>query len=170
MSLSGKKLLPGMSGDEVKLLQFALGQLGHFISDEELNSSFYGKGTAQAVAAFQQNNGLQPTGTVDEGTAKAINAIADQLNPKSDPQPKPDPQKSGPQPKLDPLLKPDPPKPDPKSRPQPTSGPPNPSLQPKPDAVLPPEPNEQSAIYPPQQKNPKGEVHEDLGFIGYDRA
>lgn len=26
------------------------------------------------------------------------------------------------------------------------------------------------AIYPPQQKNPKGEVHEDLGFIGYDRA
>ena len=26
------------------------------------------------------------------------------------------------------------------------------------------------ATYPPQQKNPKGEVHEDLGFIGYDRA
>ncbi len=26
------------------------------------------------------------------------------------------------------------------------------------------------AVYPPQQKNPKGEVHEDLGFIGYDRA
>ena len=24
------------------------------------------------------------------------------------------------------------------------------------------------AIYSPQQKNPKGEVHEDLGFIGYD--
>ena len=26
------------------------------------------------------------------------------------------------------------------------------------------------AVYPAQQKNPKGEVHEDLGFIGYDRA
>lgn len=26
------------------------------------------------------------------------------------------------------------------------------------------------AVYPPQTKNPKGEVHEDLGFIGYDRA
>ena len=26
------------------------------------------------------------------------------------------------------------------------------------------------AIYPPQEKNPKGETHEDLGFIGYDRA
>jgi hypothetical protein len=26
------------------------------------------------------------------------------------------------------------------------------------------------AVYPPQQKNPKGETHEDLGFIGYDRA
>ena len=27
-----------------------------------------------------------------------------------------------------------------------------------------------NATYPPQQKNPKGETHEDLGFIGYDRA
>ena len=27
-----------------------------------------------------------------------------------------------------------------------------------------------TAVYPPQQKNPKGETHEDLGFIGYDRA
>src|SRR5687767_3787551 len=26
------------------------------------------------------------------------------------------------------------------------------------------------AVYPPRQKNPKGEVHEDFGFIGYDRA
>jgi len=26
------------------------------------------------------------------------------------------------------------------------------------------------ATYPPQEKNPKGETHEDLGFIGYDRA
>jgi hypothetical protein len=26
------------------------------------------------------------------------------------------------------------------------------------------------AVYPPQTKNPKGEVHEDLGFIGYDRG
>ena len=27
-----------------------------------------------------------------------------------------------------------------------------------------------TAIYPPQKNNPKGETHEDLGFIGYDRA
>ena len=26
------------------------------------------------------------------------------------------------------------------------------------------------AVYPPQEKNPKGETHEDLGFLGYDRA
>jgi hypothetical protein len=26
------------------------------------------------------------------------------------------------------------------------------------------------AVYPPQEKNPKGETHEDLGFIGYDRG
>lgn len=26
------------------------------------------------------------------------------------------------------------------------------------------------ATYPAQEKNPKGETHEDLGFIGYDRA
>lgn len=26
------------------------------------------------------------------------------------------------------------------------------------------------AVYPPQEKNPKGEVHEDLGFFGYDKA
>jgi hypothetical protein len=24
--------------------------------------------------------------------------------------------------------------------------------------------------YPPQEKNPKGEIHEDIGFISYDRA
>jgi hypothetical protein len=26
------------------------------------------------------------------------------------------------------------------------------------------------AVYLPQEKNPKGETHEDLGFFGYDRA
>ena len=26
------------------------------------------------------------------------------------------------------------------------------------------------AVYAPQEKNPKGETHEDLGFFGYDRA
>jgi len=26
------------------------------------------------------------------------------------------------------------------------------------------------AVYAPQEKNPKGEVHEDLGFFGYDKA
>jgi hypothetical protein len=27
-----------------------------------------------------------------------------------------------------------------------------------------------TATYPPQDKNPKGEVHEDLGFFSYDRS
>ncbi len=27
-----------------------------------------------------------------------------------------------------------------------------------------------TSIYPPQAKNPKGEVHHDLGMIGYDKA
>jgi hypothetical protein len=26
------------------------------------------------------------------------------------------------------------------------------------------------AVYAPQEKNPKGEIHEDLGFFGYDKA
>ena len=26
------------------------------------------------------------------------------------------------------------------------------------------------AVYAPQENNPKGEVHEDLGFFGYDKA
>jgi hypothetical protein len=26
------------------------------------------------------------------------------------------------------------------------------------------------STYPPQEKNPKGEVHEDTGFISYDKA
>lgn len=26
------------------------------------------------------------------------------------------------------------------------------------------------AVYPPQQKNPKGETHEDLGFFSYDKS
>jgi hypothetical protein len=27
-----------------------------------------------------------------------------------------------------------------------------------------------TSTYPPQEKNPKGEVHEDIGYISYDRA
>jgi len=27
-----------------------------------------------------------------------------------------------------------------------------------------------TSTYPPQEKNPKGEVHDDVGFISYDRA
>lgn len=27
-----------------------------------------------------------------------------------------------------------------------------------------------TSTYPPQEKNPKGEVHEDVGYISYDRA
>jgi hypothetical protein len=29
---------------------------------------------------------------------------------------------------------------------------------------------ENRSTYPPQEKNPKGEVHEDVGFISYDKA
>ena len=27
-----------------------------------------------------------------------------------------------------------------------------------------------TSTYPPQEKNPKGEVHDDIGYISYDRA
>lgn len=79
MTLSGKKLSQGMKGEEVKILHFALSQSGHLVPDDELNSSFFGKGTAQAVAAFQEKHGLKSTGVVDEVTARQINAEVDPL-------------------------------------------------------------------------------------------
>jgi len=73
-----------MKSEEVKLLHALLLQLGNFIPDDELNASFYGKGTVQAVAAFQQKNGLKATGEVDAATAKSINAAIEQSQPNKD--------------------------------------------------------------------------------------
>lgn len=76
MPLSHQRLRIGDKGSAVQQLHTALQQLGvgNEIPVEEINGSFYGKGTAQVVAAFQQKNGLMATGEVDAATAKAINA------------------------------------------------------------------------------------------------
>lgn len=74
MPLSGQTLKQGMQGNEIKLLHVYLQQLGYSIPQKETNSALYGKGTAEAVAAFQTKSGLQPTGEVDAPTAKALNS------------------------------------------------------------------------------------------------
>ena len=63
----------GDQGDEVRTLQ-------QFLLDRGLTKNKpdgdYGRGTEKVVKAFQQANGLEATGVVDEATLAAINKIA----------------------------------------------------------------------------------------------
>lgn len=74
MKLQGRNLSPETQGDDVKLLQSELGQLGFKIPDSELQRAFFGPGTYEAVEAFQKQKGLDTTGVVDERAAALINA------------------------------------------------------------------------------------------------
>ncbi|HWP91824.1 MAG TPA: neuraminidase-like domain-containing protein [Thermodesulfobacteriota bacterium] len=81
MELQGRELKLNMRGDDVKLLHKELLQLGFEIPDEEINKSFFGKGTRKAVGMFQGQHGLETTGVVDEHTATLINAELDRVRP-----------------------------------------------------------------------------------------
>lgn len=77
MKLQGRNLESGMRGDDVRLLQDELRQLGFRISE---NSRQFDSDTFIAVEAFQQRHNLPTTGIVDPRTARAINKAVDQLN------------------------------------------------------------------------------------------
>ena len=66
-----RDLKKGLSGDDVKLAQEALKNLGHDIGKTGVDGIF-GKNTEAAVKAFQELKGLEVTGIVDNKTLKAL--------------------------------------------------------------------------------------------------
>jgi peptidoglycan hydrolase-like protein with peptidoglycan-binding domain len=91
MKLQGRDLRfqdPPQTGDDVKLLQTELLQLGLKIRDEnEVKQAIFGETTAKAVAQFQEAHNLPVTAEVDKGTAALINAEVDKLQPGDQPKP-----------------------------------------------------------------------------------
>jgi hypothetical protein len=61
---------------EVAVLQQRLIQLGYPIDSKDLNKSYFGTSTREAVKAFQQSVKLEPTGVVARATEKALEAAA----------------------------------------------------------------------------------------------
>ncbi len=86
MNLQGRNLSIAMQGEDVQLLQQELRQLGFPIEDEE---AVFGESTRQVVLRFQKQNRLEPTGEVDEHTAKLINALVDGRQPEPSPNDQP---------------------------------------------------------------------------------
>lgn len=74
MRLQGRNLSVRMQGEDVALLQRELQRLGFAIAESQVTSRFSGDSTLAAVRLFQEQQGLQPTGVVDEGIATQINA------------------------------------------------------------------------------------------------
>jgi hypothetical protein len=73
MNLSGRDLHKELSGDDVKLLQSELAQLGFKISADETARAIFAGSTTDAVVDFQKQHGLDATGVVEAVTAAAIN-------------------------------------------------------------------------------------------------
>ena len=62
-------LSEGSRGDSVRTLQAKLNALGYSVGTVD---GSYGKKTAAAVSAFQQDHGLRVTGIADDNTQRAI--------------------------------------------------------------------------------------------------
>src|SRR6266566_3517940 len=62
----------GSYGDSVARLQDFLRQLGFQLPASEVNRTFFGPATRQAVQLFEQQNGLPVSGVVDEQTAALL--------------------------------------------------------------------------------------------------
>lgn len=73
VDLSGidRELKRGLKGDDVKLAQKALQNLGHDIGKAGVDGSF-GPATEAAVKAFQELKGLEVTGIIDDKTLEAL--------------------------------------------------------------------------------------------------
>jgi receptor-binding and translocation channel-forming TcA subunit of Tc toxin/ABC toxin-like protein/neuraminidase-like protein/putative peptidoglycan binding protein len=80
MQLQGRELGMMTTGDDVKLLQQELRQLGYSIPDTEASQGFFGQNTQAAVMDFQRKHSLQSTGRVDQPTATLINRDTDVLS------------------------------------------------------------------------------------------
>jgi peptidoglycan hydrolase-like protein with peptidoglycan-binding domain len=78
MQLQGRNLSLRMQGEDVKLLQNELRQLGFRVDSR---TGFFGAATRQTVLAFQKKQGIETTGIVNERTATLINAAVDALRP-----------------------------------------------------------------------------------------
>jgi Tc toxin complex TcA C-terminal TcB-binding domain/Neuraminidase-like domain/Salmonella virulence plasmid 28.1kDa A protein/Putative peptidoglycan binding domain len=73
MQLQGRNLKANMRGDDVRLLQAELGELGLPIPAAERERAVFGDGTLRAVLRFQGKHLLRRTGVVDQRTALVIN-------------------------------------------------------------------------------------------------
>lgn len=82
MELQGRNLSMRMQGEDVALLQEELRKLGFSIDGRD---GYYGKTTRQAVMEFQRRHEKEPTGVVDEVTAKLINDEVEALQPEPEP-------------------------------------------------------------------------------------
>lgn len=79
MKLQGRDLSHGLQGDDVKLLQSELLQLGFAIPATEVASATFGRATFDAVGSFQAKNRLAITNTVDPVMANSMSAAVDAL-------------------------------------------------------------------------------------------
>ena len=70
MELQGRELKPGMTGEDVRLLQTELGKLGYNIPLEEQGT--FGTRTSLMVEQFQAAHGLDAMDGVDQATAARI--------------------------------------------------------------------------------------------------
>ncbi|AZB44492.1 PDZ domain-containing protein [Bacillus sp. FJAT-42376] len=68
-----KPLAPDTNGEQVKAAQALLKALGY---DPGRNDGYYSDSTKEAVKAFQKQNGIKPSGILDEPTASKINETA----------------------------------------------------------------------------------------------
>jgi hypothetical protein len=79
MNLNDRNLSLRMRGEDVALLQRELQHLGAVIDPGEVTDTRFGTTTRDAVQRFQREHALEPTGVVDEETARLINAEVDRL-------------------------------------------------------------------------------------------
>ncbi len=77
MNLQGRDLSIDLQGDDVRLLHREMNQIGAAIDPAEAARGFFGPSTRQAVVEFQLRNALEPSGVVEERTARVINQRVD---------------------------------------------------------------------------------------------
>lgn len=83
MKLKGRSLSINLRGRDVAILHRELRQIGLAIPDDEVRRFLFGPGTSRAVSEFQQKNGLEANGIVDEKTAAVINRDFDRERPRT---------------------------------------------------------------------------------------
>ncbi len=86
-----RKLEYGNQGDDVRLLQQRLLDLGYFPAGTKLSGNYYDQ-TIEAVRAFQRNNGLKADGVAGEQTLRMLWDDSLALSAMSPPRPSPTPE------------------------------------------------------------------------------